>query len=306
MRGKSIISVDQFNRNSIKILFETADGMRKLVKSKGGNNILSHKIMTALFYEPSSRTFGSFTAAMQRLGGAVIPIQGVKFSSVSKGETLEDTIRVFGNYSDLIVFRHPKIGSAKRACKVSYVPIINAGDGSGEHPTQALLDLYTISGNFDLSSKITVAMVGDLRFGRTTHSLSRLLSNYKNVKQLFVAPDLLKIPEYIKTHLENNAIQFNETSDFNKALKEADVLYMTRVQKERFSNIEEYAEVKDLYIFDKSKIKLIKKNMIIMHPLPRVNEISTDIDSDSRALYLKEQMKNGLYIRMAMLKLILS
>lgn len=305
-KNKHIVSIEQFDRRDLEILTNEADRMKELVKRGKGNSHLKHKIMTALFYEPSSRTFGSFVSAMQRLSGGIIPIQGVQFSSVSKGETLEDTVRVFGCFSDIIVLRHPEKGAAEKAARVSYVPVINAGDGPGEHPTQTLLDFYTIKNHFPETENIIVVMAGDLLYGRTIHSLAKLLTHFKTVKQIFVSPEKLRLPQYIKEYLKKAGVVFEEVEDLNYALKKADVLYMTRVQKERFDDINEYHLVKDAYILDDKLMRLAKQKMILMHPLPRINEISPGVDKDSRAVYLKEQMCNGIYIRMALLELILS
>ena len=305
-RDKHILSVEQFSKADIKRLFSETSRMKRLVVTKGGSRRLQHKIMTALFYEPSSRTFGSHVAAMERLGGGVIPIHGTENSSVIKGETLEDTVRVFGSYSDVIVIRHPQMGSVAKAASFSHVPVINAGDGAGEHPTQALLDLYTISTHFNLEREVTVVMVGDLKYGRTIHSLSKLLSLFKKINILYVSPKSLKVPKKIIDYILAQGILFEEMSDFDIAIERADVLYMTRVQKERFKNLASYNKVKNNYILDTNKMKHAKEKMIVMHPLPRINEITADVDYDPRAVYLTQQMKNGMYLRMALLKLILS
>ena len=305
-RNKHILSVEQFDRASIKKLFAETSRMRKLVKAKSGSNKLQHKIMTALFYEPSSRTFSSHISAMQRLGGGVIPIHGIDNSSVKKGETLEDSVRVFGSYSDVIVIRHPETGSVARAAQISQVPVINAGDGAGEHPTQALLDLYTISNHFSLEKKVTIAMVGDLKYGRTVHSLSKLLSLFPKINIIYVSPATLKVPRMILDYIKKTKISFEEIADFDEAISRADVLYMTRVQKERFENLSSYNRVKNSYILDIKRLEKAKKKMIIMHPLPRINEITSDVDNDPRAVYFTETVANGMYLRMALLGLILT
>lgn len=278
----------------IERIMTMAKDMRTLVERKKTSTMLAGKIMTALFYEPSSRTFGSFVSAMQRLGGGVIPIQGVSYSSVVKGETLKDTVATFSKFSDVIVLRHPEEGSAQAASEVSDVPIINAGDGIGEHPTQALLDLFTIREHFSDISKLTITFVGDLKNGRTVHSLHALLSAYQAKKFHFVSPDELAMPGIGKT----------DTMD--DVLADTDVLYMTRVQKERFSNPSQYEQLKDRYRITTQTMKRLKKSAILMHPFPRVNEIATDVDGDSRAVYLREQIPNGLYVRMALLSLVLA
>jgi len=304
-RNKHILSVEQFTKSDITKVLNETNHMKRLVKTKGGNRRLQGKIMTALFYEPSSRTFSSHIAAMQRLGGGVIPIHGTQNSSVKKGETLEDTVRVFGSYSDVIVIRHPEKGSVEKAASFSKVPVINAGDGVGEHPTQALLDLYTISSYFNLDRKVTIAMVGDLKYGRTIHSLSKLLSLFPEVTLLYVSPKSLKVPQKILDYVSEREILFEEISSFKEAIKRADVLYMTRVQKERFKTMASYNKVKDAYILNPVRLVSAKQKMIIMHPLPRINEISTEVDLDPRAVYFTDQMQNGMYVRMALLKLIL-
>lgn len=305
-KNKHILSVEQFSKSDIKLLFTETDSMKKLVVTKGGNNKLQHRIMTALFYEPSSRTFSSYIAAMERLGGGIIPIHGIENSSVKKGETLEDTVRVFSSYSDIIVIRHPETGLVARAAKSSQVPVINAGDGAGEHPTQALLDLYTISSHFSLHKEVTITMVGDLKYGRTIHSLSKLLSLFSKVNIIYVSPATLKVPKKILDYIKETKISFNEITDFNEAISQADVLYMTRIQKERFRNIASYNKVKNSYILNIKRLEKAKKKMIIMHPLPRINEITPGVDDDPRAVYFTESVANGMYLRMALLKLVLT
>lgn len=298
--GKDILSVDQFSAEDITFLFRKATLMKKIVKAGKNSKILQGKIMTALFYEPSSRTFGSFISAMQRLGGGIIPLQGMTYSSVAKGETLEDTIRTFECYSDIIVIRHPEVGSAKKAALASTVPIINAGDGVGEHPTQALLDLFTILGKFKKIDGLKVAFVGDLLNGRTVHSLSKLLAKMGKVEFFFVSPKILRMPEDLKDQLKNRVL-ITEVEKLDDVIKKVNVLYVTRIQKERFSNLSVYERVKNFYIVTKKLMSQAKKDLILMHPLPRVGEISTDVDNDSRSVYLTEQMRNGLSVRMALL-----
>ena len=301
-----IVSIDQFTKADIDHICAAALKMKKLVLTRGGSDILHGKVMTALFYEPSSRTFGSFVAAMQRLGGGIIPLQGVQFSSVIKGETLADTVRVFESFSDVIVIRHPEVGSAKIAAEFSDKPVINAGDGVGEHPTQALLDLFTITNHFGSANKLTITMVGDLLNGRTVHSLAKLVSLYKNVKIHFVSPDILKFPREIYMKLKDKGVILHEQEQLVDLLPATDVLYVTRVQKERFSDLDSYERVKNHYIITSSLMKHFNKKGILMHPLPRVGEITMDVDLDPRAVYLTEQMKNGMYVRMALLALVLN
>ncbi len=300
-----ILTADQFTKENLQLVVRTVKDMEKLVLKKGANDILKGKIMTALFYEPSSRTFGSFITAMQRLGGGFIPLQGVTYSSVSKGESLPDTVRTFANYSDIVVIRHPEVGSAKIAAEFSSKPVINGGDGVGEHPTQALLDFYTIINHFGKIAGLTITMVGDLLNGRTIHSLSRILSQYNGVKLNFVSPKLLKLPSELKSRLELHKIIIYECEKLSEVLSDTDVLYITRVQKERFTDLGIYEKLKHHYIITTDVLKNAKKTAIVMHPFPRVGEISMDVDNDKRALYITDQMRNGMYVRMALLKLIL-
>ncbi len=304
-KGIDILRVAQFDRDALAYIIALAERMRGLVETRGGADVLRHKVMAALFYEPSTRTSASFIAAMERLGGSVIPItQGVQFSSVSKGESLADTVRTLAQYADAIVLRHPEIGSAQEAAHYSPVPVINAGDGAGEHPTQALLDLFTIVEELGTLDGLTVAMVGDLRFGRTVHSLTQLLLNY-NVKFRFVSPEILRMPLVITNQVREHGAEMKETYDVHEVIREADVLYVTRVQKERFSDLAQYDEVKDYYIVDPALMEQAKEKMIVMHPLPRVGEIREAVDDDPRAAYFR-QVRNGLYIRMALLAAVLA
>lgn len=298
--GKDILSVDQFSKEDLTFLFRKATLMKKIVSTGKNSKILQGKIMTALFYEPSSRTFGSFISAMQLLGGGVIPLQGMTYSSVAKGETLEDTIRTFECYSDVIVIRHPEVGSAKKAALASSIPIINAGDGVGEHPTQALLDLFTILSKFKKIDGLKIALVGDLLNGRTVHSLSKLLVKMGKVEFFFVSPKILRMPDEIKNQLKDHA-SITELEKLDEIIKKIDVLYVTRVQKERFSDLSIYEKIRNFYVITKQIMEKAKKDLILMHPLPRVGEISADVDNDLRAVYLTEQMRNGLYVRMALL-----
>jgi aspartate carbamoyltransferase len=301
--GKDILSVKQFSREDLTYIFGVAHEMREMVSRVGTFDLLKGKILANLFYEPSTRTSSSFTAAMERLGGSVIPINEVKYSSVSKGESLPDTVRTLECYADVIVLRHPEVGASALAAKYARKPIINAGDGVGEHPTQALLDLFTILEELGSAQGLTVTMLGDLKYGRTVHSLSRLLSLY-GVKLNYVSPKILEMPREIVQELNELGIQQKEYADLDQALPETDVLYVTRVQKERFENLDEYEEVKSLYVIDPTTMKKAKTRMIVMHPLPRVGEISEDFDSDPRAAYFR-QMEYGLYTRMALLAMVL-
>ncbi len=300
---KHILSVKQFSRADIDYIFTIAEEMRTIVARVGGLDLLKGKIMANLFYEASTRTSSSFTAAMERLGGSVIPISDVRYSSVSKGESLPDTVRTLECYADVIVLRHPEKGSAAIAAKYLRKPLINAGDGTGEHPTQALLDLFTIQEELGEINGKVVTMVGDLKFGRTVHSLARLLTLYGATLN-YVSPDILRMPDDIVQELaEQGAIQ-NIGANIDAVLPQTDVLYVTRVQKERFENLDEYEELKDAYVISPKTLTQAKPKMIVMHPLPRVGEITMDVDSDPRAAYFR-QMEYGLYVRMALLAMVL-
>jgi aspartate carbamoyltransferase len=303
--GKDIISVKQFSRADLEYVFGVAHEMRGMVERVGTFDLLKGKILANLFYEPSTRTSSSFTAAMERLGGSVIPINEVKYSSVTKGESLTDTVRTLECYADVIVLRHPETGSAAIAAKAARKPVINAGDGTGEHPTQALLDLFTIFEELGVGvvDGLTVTMLGDLKYGRTVHSLARLLSLFK-VKLNYVSPDILKMPKEVMDEVGEKGIPQAEFSTLEKVLPETDVLYVTRVQKERFEDPADYEKVKSAYVIDPAIMQAAKQNMIVMHPLPRVTEISMDFDDDPRAAYFR-QMEYGLYVRMALLAMVL-
>ncbi len=259
------------------------------------------KKLATLFFEPSTRTRLSFEAAMMELGGNVLGFSEASSSSVSKGESVSDTIRVVGCYSDIIAMRHPKEGAPLVASQKSTVPIINAGDGGHNHPTQTLTDLLTINCEKDRLDNLTIGLCGDLKFGRTVHSLITAMSRYKNIKFVLISPKELTIPEYIKKDiLDKNNIEYCETNDIEEYMSELDILYMTRVQKERFFNEDDYVRLKDYYILNKEKLEKAKKDLCIMHPLPRVNEIATDVDDDERACYFK-QAEYGKFIRMALI-----
>jgi len=303
--GKDILSVKQFNRADLEYIFGVAHEMRGMVERVGTFDLLKGKILANLFYEPSTRTSSSFTAAMERLGGSVIPINEVKYSSVSKGESLPDTIRTLECYADVIVLRHPEVGSAAIAAKAARKPVLNAGDGVGEHPTQALLDLFTIfeelgAGEVD---GLTVTLLGDLKYGRTVHSLARLLTLF-DVKLNYVSPDILRMPMDVIDEVASKGIPQTEFGSLDKCLPETDVLYVTRVQKERFENPADYEKVAGAFVVDPEIMKAAKQEMIVMHPLPRVGEISPDFDNDPRAAYFR-QMEYGLYVRMALLAMVL-
>ena len=296
-----ILGAKQFSRTELEELFDSAARMenRELWNT---DPRFQGKIMTTLFFEASTRTRLSFESAMSRLGGKVIGTENAaQFSSTIKGETLEDTIRIVSGYSDIIVLRHTDIGAAERAAKVADVPIINAGDGAGEHPTQALLDLYSIRKECGRIEHLTIAMIGDLTYGRTVHSLSYMLANYPGIKLLYVSPENVRIPSYVKHFLEEKGVAFTETEDFAEALRSADVLYQTRIQKERFPSVEEYRKAEGRYIINRDILSRMRKDAIILHPLPRAGEIAVEVDDDPRAAYFR-QAQNGLYIRMALVE----
>jgi len=300
MSGMDILSVDQFDRDKLRYIFARASEMRDMVRHSGGTDLLNGRVLTCLFYEPSTRTSASFIAAMERLGGSVIPItQGVQFSSVSKGETLADTVRTLEQYSDVIVLRHPEIGSAQLAADYAGVPVLNAGDGAGEHPTQALLDLFTIRDELGTIDGLKIAMIGDLRFGRTVHSLTKLLTKY-DVSLRFVSPEMLRLPLKIMNDVIDKGMNVRETHDVADVIENADVLYVTRVQKERFTDLAQYESVKNQYEITPELMLQAKEKMVVMHPLPRVGEIHYAVDDDPRAAYFR-QVQNGMYIRMALL-----
>ncbi|MGI6748208.1 MAG: aspartate carbamoyltransferase [Anaerovoracaceae bacterium] len=299
LKGRNLLEPMDFTTDELKELFSLAD---KIIENpEKYSKACNGKLLATLFYEPSTRTRFSFEAAMLRLGGKVIGFSEAHVSSVAKGESISDTIRTVACYADLAVIRHPKEGAAIVAAACTEIPIINAGDGGHHHPTQTLTDLYTIRkerGGFD---NMTVGLCGDLKFGRTVHSLIKALSRYKNVSFILISPEELKIPDYVRKEvLIKNNIKFEEVESMQEALPRLDILYMTRVQRERFFNEEDYVRLKDRYILDGAKMKLAKDDMMVLHPLPRVNEISVEVDSDPRALYFK-QVKYGMFVRMALI-----
>lgn len=301
--GKDILSVKQFKREDLVYIFGVAHEMREMVARVGSFNLLKGKILANLFYEPSTRTSSSFAVAMERLGGSVVQINEVRYSSVFKGESLPDTVRTLESYSDVIVLRHPEVGAAALAAEYAGKPIINAGDGVGEHPTQALLDLFTIVEELGGVDGLTVTMVGDLKFGRTVHSLARLLALYR-VRLNLVSPDTLRMPAEIIADVSEGELSPNEPDTLDQVLPETDVLYVTRVQKERFSDVNEYESVQGAYTIGPETLVNAKERMIVMHPFPRVGEINLALDSDPRAAYFR-QMKYGIYVRMALLAMVL-
>ena len=299
LKGRHLIEPMDFTTDELEEIFTLAGDIMK--SPENYTDKCKGKVLATLFYEPSTRTRFSFEAAMLRLGGQIVGFSEPNSSSTSKGESVADTIRTVGCYSDMIVMRHPKEGAPKLASFNSEIPVINAGDGGHHHPTQTLTDLLTIKtlkGGFD---NLTIGLCGDLKFGRTVHSLIKAMSRYNNIKFVLIAPKELEIPEYIKNEiLEKNGVDYEEVESLEENIHKLDILYMTRVQKERFFNEEDYVRLKDSYILDKEKMEDAKEDMIIMHPLPRVNEIAFEIDEDPRACYFK-QAKLGMYVRMALM-----
>lgn len=299
LKDKHLLDPSDFTIEEFDEIFKLAHQI--MANPKKYQDICKGKILATLFYEPSTRTRLSFEAAMLRLGGQVIGFSEPNSSSVAKGESLRDTIKTVNCYADLIAMRHPLEGAAKVASMYSDIPVINAGDGGHQHPTQTLTDLLTIKeyrGNLEGN---TIALCGDLKFGRTVHSLIKALSRYKNNKFILISPIELRIPNYIREQiLEKNNIEYKEITSLEEGIKEADILYMTRIQRERFVDQREYERLKDVYVLDESKMKRAKEDMMVLHPLPRVNEIAYEVDEDSRALYFK-QAKCGMYVRMALM-----
>jgi len=296
IKGRHLIEPDGFTVEELEEIFRLADSI--ISAPEQYSEKCKNKLLASLFYEPSTRTKFSFDAAMLRLGGQVIGFSDPNTSSAAKGETLKDTIITISNYVDIVVVRHPYEGTAKLMAKHALVPIINAGDGGHQHPTQTLTDLLTIRHYKKTFNNHTIAVCGDLKFGRTIHSLVKAMSRYSGTKFIFVSPEELQIPTYIKERL--NPESYYETNSLDDAIGSADILYMSRVQRERFVSEYEYQRLKDYFILTPEKIKNAKDNMIVMHPLPRVNEISDEIDADERAVYFN-QAKFGMYVRMALI-----
>ncbi|KAI4307970.1 hypothetical protein L6164_031094 [Bauhinia variegata] len=301
-----VIEAQQFDRDMLNAIFDVAKGMENIERNSAGSQVLKGYLMATLFYEPSTRTRLSFESAMKRLGGEVLTTENAReFSSAAKGETLEDTIRTVEGYSDIIVMRHFESGAAKRAAATAGIPVINAGDGPGQHPTQALLDVYTIEREVGKLDGIKVGLVGDLANGRTVRSLAYLLSKYKDVKIYFVSPEVVKMKDDIKEFLTSKGVKWEESADLMEVASKCDVVYQTRIQKERFGErIDLYEEARGKYIVNQNVLKAMQKHAVVMHPLPRLDEITVDVDGDPRAAYFR-QAKNGLYIRMALLKVLL-
>ncbi len=296
---KSLISIRDFSKDEILHVLDVAKEFEK----NHEQNFLAGKVIACLFFEPSTRTRLSFEAAVNRLGARVIGFPDSKNTSVTKGETLEDTIKIVSNYVDMIVMRHPVEGAAAIAASVSPVPVVNAGDGSNQHPTQTLLDMYTILQTQGKLDGLTINMVGDLKYGRTVHSLSEAMSDF-SPSYIFTAPEELKMPSKYLKFLEEKHIPYEETESLEKHLDDCDILYMTRVQQERFPSKEDYDRVKDTYELTASMLNNVRPNMKILHPLPRITEISTDVDSTPYAYYF-QQARNGMYVRMAVIAYLL-
>lgn len=296
---KHLIDIMDLTEEEIKELLTVANDI--IANPEKYRDMCRYKKLATLFFEPSTRTRLSFEAAMMELGGGVLGFSEASSSSATKGETVSDTIQVVSCYADIIAMRHPKEGAPYAAALKSSVPIINAGDGGHNHPTQTLTDLLTVSREKGRLNNLTVGLCGDLKFGRTVHSLIRAMSRYDNIKFVLISPDELKLPDYIRHDvIEKNSLPFYETNSLEEKMSELDILYMTRVQRERFFNEADYIRLKDTYILNKSKLENAKDDLCIMHPLPRVNEISQEIDSDPRACYFK-QVLNGKYVRMALI-----
>lgn len=299
LTGRNLIEPMDFTLKELEEIFKLADEI--IEKPRNFIHSCDGYLLATLFYEPSTRTRFSFEAAMNRLGGKVIGFSEPNASSVAKGESIADTIRTVACYADIAVMRHPKEGAAQVAASYSDIPVVNAGDGGHQHPTQTLTDLLTIRRTMGRLDNLTIGCCGDLKFGRTVHSLIKALSRYENNKFVLISPKELEIPEYIKKEvLQKRNIEFKQVKTMEEAMAEIDILYMTRVQRERFFNEEDYIKLKDTYILDNDKMKLAKENMIVLHPLPRVNEIAYEVDNDPRAVYFK-QAKYGMFVRMALI-----
>lgn len=298
LKNRNLINADDFNVEEINEILNLAE---EIIKSPSDfSNLCNGKILGTLFFEPSTRTRLSFESAIHRLGGDCIGFSESASSSTSKGESLADTIRTVSNYTDIIAMRNPKEGSAVLASSYAEVPLINAGDGGHQHPTQTLTDLLTIWMTKKRLNNMTIGLCGDLKFGRTVHSLIKAMSRYENNKFVLISPEELQVPDYIKIFLKSKNIEFKEVEKMEDVIGELDILYMTRVQRERFFNEADYVRLKDSYILDNDKMKLASDDLAVLHPLPRVNEIATEVDSDPRAFYFK-QVRYGVIVRMALI-----
>lgn len=302
---RNVLEVRQFDRPQLDSLFARADEMR-IIAEAGGTNRLSGKILATLFFEPSTRTRLSFESAMTRLGGSVLTAENaIETSSWAKGETIEDTARIVESYSDAIVMRHPQAGFPTRAAAVINIPVINAGDGAREHPTQALLDLYTIGHELDRIDGLRVALVGDLKYGRAPRSLALLLTQATGIELIFISPPNVGMGDDVKSELVSKGVTFTEETDLYGVLPDVDVVYQTRIQHERFASESEYEAARGKYVIDNAAMNALNPNAIVMHPLPRVDEIHPEVDLDPRAAYFR-QARNGVYVRMAILDWLLS
>ena len=296
LKSRNLIQPEDFSVREIDEILNLAEDIMK--NPSAYSRVCEGKLMATLFYEPSTRTRLSFEAAMKRLGGEIIGFSEPNSSSVAKGESLADTMRVVSGYVDIIVMRHPVAGAAAEAIKYTSVPFINAGDGGNQHPTQTLTDLLTIKSLKGTLNNHTIGLCGDLKHGRTVHSLVKAMTRYEDNRFVFISPEELEMPVYIKDKIKSYS--YYETTQLEQSLRSLDLLYMTRVQRERFTDAEEYERLKDTYILDKEKMEHAKEDMLVLHPLPRVNEISTDVDDDERAVYFK-QATYGMYVRMALI-----
>ncbi|MEG1409220.1 MAG: aspartate carbamoyltransferase [Terrisporobacter sp.] len=296
LKGRNLIQPEDFSINEIDEILSLSQNI--IDNPSKYSHVCEGNLLATLFYEPSTRTRFSFEAAMNRLGGRVIGFSEPNSSSTSKGETLEDTMETVSCYADAIVMRHPRAGSALEASRFARVPFINAGDGGNQHPTQTLTDILTIKSLKGNLENHTIGLCGDLKNGRTVHSLVKAMARYKNTKFVFISPKELEMPEYVKEAIKDH--DYVETNNLDEVIKDLDVLYMTRVQRERFEDQEEYDRLKDYYILTAEKMEKAKKDMLVMHPLPRVNEIDKEVDKDERAVYF-DQAKFGMYVRMALI-----
>ena len=303
LKGKDILDGAQFTREEIEHIMAVADDFCQQLSRVRGLDLLKGYVMGALFFEPSTRTRLSFEAAMHRLGGSIIGFSSAESTSTAKGETLADTIRTVDQYADIIAMRHPQIGSAKEAAAVANAPILNGGDGAGQHPTQALLDLYTVRAERGQVDGTTIVLCGDLKNGRTVHAGVEVYKHYR-CKLIMVAPEQLKMPADIVARLRQQGVEVEETANLEAAIAKGDVLYMTRIQKERFANPAEYERLKGSYILTREMIERLQPKLTVLHPLPRVNEIATDVDALPNAAYFR-QMQNGVFIRMALIALVM-
>jgi aspartate carbamoyltransferase catalytic subunit len=303
LKGKDILHANQFSNEDIDAVLQVAAGFEKNLQKKDSLSLLQGKVLATLFFEPSTRTRLSFETAMLRLGGGVISMASAESSSAAKGETVVDTVQTVAQYADMIVMRHPRIGSAKEAADAVSIPVLNGGDGAGQHPTQALQDIYTVQKELGSLNNLSISLVGDLKNGRTVHALVELLSLFK-ARLFLVSPAVLRMPEEISSRLKAKGLAVVETEDMTEAASQSDLVYMTRIQKERFTNVSDYEKVKGSYIINAKFLEGLKKKITILHPLPRVDEINPEVDTYPGAAYFR-QVRNGVYVRMALLAMIM-